>query len=157
MIHVGGPQRQSHQHLHIEGGGGGVELGDQQAASATLSKARPTRPHRLSTATRNASVDFSSWESSVPSRTRRANFIVAQKSRLYRQSMEEEDQYNNGIQNETNGNNNEAESKKKMWRSFVRYMKEAWTGVISGTGMQDIYKCVSGLYNYISKNIVGVV
>ena len=144
MIHVGGPRHS----LHIEGGGVGVE-GDQQAVSATLSKGarRPTRPllHRLSTATRNASVDFSSWESSVPSRTRRANFIVAQKSRIYRQSMEEEDQFNNAIQ-QNNGNNNEADerSKKKVWRSFVRYMKEAWTGVISGTGMQDIYKCISG-------------
>ena len=140
MIHVGGPQRPSHQHLGVGGGGG-----DQQAAASAPT--RPTRPllHRLSNTTRNASVDFSSWESSVPSRTRRANFIVAQKSRIYRQSMELEEQnleqfraHNDDGENENN-NADESTRKKKVWRSFVRYMKEAWTGVISGTGMSDIW------------------
>ena len=131
-------------------GDGGVRAGrDQQAASAPYTR-RPLL-HRLSTTTtRNASVDFSSWESSLPSRTRRANFIVEQKSRIYRKSMELEEQANleqfrsnnAGDENENN-NADESTRKKKMWRSFVRYMKEAWTGVISGTGMCDIYKCIS--------------
>ena len=41
------------------------------------------------------------------------------------------------IQEENGENNNttsNSERKKKIWRSFWRYMKEAWTGVISGTG-----------------------
>ena len=108
-------------------------------------KSKSGRPllHSLSTmssAPYNTSVDFSSWESSAPSRTRRANLTVQQKSNIQR--YQKMDQHYNHPQNidiqEENGENNNtttnSERKKKIWRSFWRYMKEAWTGVISGTG-----------------------
>ena len=89
----------------------------------------------------NTSVDFSSWESSAPSRARRANLTVQLKREYKKMDQNCPQQTQLEIEEENMGENNNAtssERKKKIWRSFWRYMKEAWTGVISGTGMSDI-------------------
>ena len=69
--------------------------------------------------------------------TKSSRRLTWQKTRQKSATVNEEaaaSEVNNAVDLEASNDSMQGQDKKDLWRRFWKYMKEAWTGVISGSG-----------------------